>query len=184
MDLANLLVLVPPALALAWLAHLLFRKELATQSLGKIVSYFIGVVIIFIAIAWIVDSFFIPWVNARLINSINSGEVQQSINIIEGVFDESFSNDTVLVPTPAPTPIILTNPTPVVVTPSGGVTQPQPSDGSSGEWPKQHVVQSGETLIGIGEKYGVPYEAIIQANGLSNWTIYPGQTLTIPAPTK
>lgn len=183
MDLANLLVLVPPALALAWLAHLLFRKELATQSLGKIISYFIGVVIIFLAIAWIVDSFFIPWVNARLINASNSTELEQSINIIENVFDESFNDNTILVPTPAPTPIILNN-TPVVVTPAGGgAAQPQPSD-TSGEWPKQHVVQSGETLIGIGEKYGVPYEAIIQANGLSNWTIYPGQTLLIPAPTK
>ena len=181
MDLANLLVLIPPALALAWLAHLLFRKELATQSLGKIISYFIGVVIIFLAIAWIVDSFFIPWVNARLINASTSTELEQSINIIESVFDESFSDNTILVPTPVATPIILST-TPVVVTPSsGGVTQPQPS---SGDWPKQHVVQSGETLIAIGESYGVPYEAIIQANGLTNWTIYPGQTLLIPAPTK
>ena len=39
MDLANLLVLVPPVLAVGWLVHLLFRKELATQSLGNIISY-------------------------------------------------------------------------------------------------------------------------------------------------
>lgn len=183
MDLANLLVLVPPALALAWLAHLLFRKELATQSLGKIISYFIGVVIIFLAIAWIVDSFFIPWVNARLINASNSAELDQSINIIENVFDESFNNNPVLVPTPAPTPIILNN-TPTVVTPtSGGAAQPSGST-TSGDWPKQHVVQPGETLSGIGNAYGVPFENIMQANGLSNWTIYPGQTLIIPAPTK
>ncbi len=182
MDLANLLILVPPAVALAWLAHLLFRKELAKESLGKIISYFIGVLIIFIAIAWIVDSFFIPWVNDRLINASNSTDLQQSILIIEGVIDDSFDTTgtgSTLVPTPGPTPIIIYV-TPVSTSPGGGgAAQP-----TTGEWPKQHTVQPGETLSAIGQKYGVTYEAIMQANGLDNWTIFPGQTLLIPAPTK
>lgn len=184
MDLANLLVLVPPAVALAWLAHLLFRKELAKESLGKIISYFIGVLIIFLAIAWIVDSFFIPWVNARLINASNSTDLQQSILIIETVIDDSFTNTgtgNTLVPTPGPTPIIIYV-TPVPTNPGGGgggAAQP-----TTGEWPKQHLVQPGDTLSAIGQQYGVPYEAIMQANGLTTVTIFPGQTLLIPAPTK
>ena len=182
MDLANLLVLVPPALAVGWLVHLLFRKELATQSLGKIVSYFIGVAIIFWAIALLVDRVFVPWFTSRVIFARDSAQVEQSINIIEGVFTESFNGTggVIAVPTSAPTPIILS--TPVPTTP-GGATAPTGS-GNSGEWPKQHVVQPGEALITIGEIYGVSWEAIKEANGLQDWTIYPGQTLLIPAPSK
>lgn len=162
----------------------MFRKELATQSLGKIISYFIGVVIIFLAIAWIVDSFFIPWVNARLLNASNSTELEQSINIIENVFDESFTETgTAPVPTPGPTPIIIFA-TPVPTVPGGGGGATAPTESNNGEWPKQHVVQQGETLSSIGQIYGVTFEAIMQANGLSDWTIFPGQTLLIPAPAK
>ncbi|MCL4869726.1 MAG: LysM peptidoglycan-binding domain-containing protein [Anaerolineae bacterium] len=169
-------------MAIGWLAYLLFKKDLATQSLGKIISYFIGVVIIFLAIAWIIDSFFITWVNNRLVTARTSSELEQSINIIENVFSESFNvnnQGSVIVPTPGPTPIIIiATPVPGATTP-GGAARP---DANSGDWPKQHVVKSGETLIGIGEKYGVTYQEIMAANGLSSWTIYPGQTLLIPAP--
>jgi hypothetical protein len=184
MDLANLLVLVPPAMAIGWMAYLLFKKDLATQSLGKIISYFIGVVIIFLAIAWIIDSFFISWVNNRLITARTSSELEQSINIIENIFNESFnttSQGSIIVPTPGPTPII------IVVTPIPGETAPGGAvrpDASSGDWPKQYVVMPGDTLIGIGEKYGVTFQEIMAANGLSSWTIYPGQKLLIPAPSK
>lgn len=180
MDLANLLVLVPPALAVGWLVHLLFRKELATQSLGKIVSYFLGVFIIFWAIALLVDRVFVPWFNSRLINARDSSQVQESINILEGVFSSSFDDGgTIAVPTAVPTPIILVTPAP---TTAGGAAAP--TGDTSGEWPKQYVVQPGDALISIGEKFGVPWEAIQSANGIQGSTIYPGQTLLIPAPTK
>lgn len=181
MDLANLLVLVPPALAVGWLVHLLFRKELATQSLGKIISYFIGVAIIFWAIALLVDRVFVPWFNSRLITARNSAQLEESINIIEDVFDDSFTSGggVLVVPTSAPTPIIVS--TPVPTTPGGAAA---PTGSNSGEWPKQHVVQPGEALITIGAQYGVSWEAIQEANGLKDWTIYPGQTLLIPAPSK
>ncbi len=43
-----------------------------------------------------------------------------------------------------------------------------------------HVVQPGENLFRIGLRYGVPWTAIMQANGLSSTNIYVGQTLVIP----
>ncbi|MBP6472271.1 MAG: L,D-transpeptidase family protein [Chloroflexi bacterium] len=47
--------------------------------------------------------------------------------------------------------------------------------------PRQHVVQSGETLSSIGRDYGLPYPWIQQANpGLGALSI--GQTITIPSP--
>ena len=46
--------------------------------------------------------------------------------------------------------------------------------------PRQHVVQSGETLSSIGRGYGIPYPWIQQANpGLETLSV--GQTITIPS---
>jgi LysM repeat protein len=44
-----------------------------------------------------------------------------------------------------------------------------------------HTVQPGETLYLIGLQYGVGWTDIMQANQLSNTTIYAGQPLVIPA---
>ncbi|MBK8985111.1 MAG: L,D-transpeptidase family protein [Chloroflexi bacterium] len=47
--------------------------------------------------------------------------------------------------------------------------------------PRQHVVQSGETLSSIGRAYGIPYPWIQQANpNLGGLSI--GQTITVPSP--
>lgn len=47
--------------------------------------------------------------------------------------------------------------------------------------PRVHVVQAGENLTEIGQRYGVTVEAIMEANGLANANrIFPGQRLLIP----
>lgn len=47
--------------------------------------------------------------------------------------------------------------------------------------PETYTVVSGDTLSAIGERYGVSYQAIAQANGIENPDlIYPGQVFTIP----
>jgi uncharacterized membrane protein/LysM repeat protein len=43
-----------------------------------------------------------------------------------------------------------------------------------------HVVQPGETLSSIGRQYGVAYQAIMEANGLSDPVLEVGQELIIP----
>ncbi|OAT86397.1 LysM peptidoglycan-binding domain-containing protein [Desulfotomaculum copahuensis] len=45
----------------------------------------------------------------------------------------------------------------------------------------RYTVQPGDTLYSIGRRYGVDYQSIINANGLSGTSLYPGQTLLIPA---
>lgn len=44
-----------------------------------------------------------------------------------------------------------------------------------------HTVQAGENLFRIGLRYGVTWQAIMQANGLSSTYIYVGQQLRIPS---
>ena len=48
----------------------------------------------------------------------------------------------------------------------------------------KYKVQSGDVLGGIAYRYGVTVKAIKVANNLKKDTIFVGQTLTIPAPTK
>src|SRR5262245_46197818 len=47
-----------------------------------------------------------------------------------------------------------------------------------------YVVQRGDTLAAIARRFGVSYQAIMQANGIANPNrIYVGQRLIIPMPT-
>ncbi len=59
-------------------------------------------------------------------------------------------------------------------------TQPPPA-GGQGE-AIYHIVQPGETLSSIARRYGTTWQAIAQANGITNPnSIYAGQRLLIPA---
>jgi len=46
--------------------------------------------------------------------------------------------------------------------------------------PTIHVVRSGDTLYSIANRYGATVQAIMAANGLTNYNIYIGQRLRIP----
>lgn len=43
-----------------------------------------------------------------------------------------------------------------------------------------YTVKSGDTLVGVGARYGRTVAALVKANGLHGTMIYPGQRLTIP----
>lgn len=59
----------------------------------------------------------------------------------------------------------------------GGGAAPAPAPGAGGV----HIVQRGDTLSGIAQRYGTTLTALMQANGLrSAHIIYVGQRLTIP----
>ena len=63
---------------------------------------------------------------------------------------------------------------------------PQPGETPSTDAdPSQvYVIEPGDTLSGIAEKFGVPVDSIAQANSIADVNeIKPGQELIIPAPT-
>jgi len=64
----------------------------------------------------------------------------------------------------------------VLKLPAAGETAPIPSSGGG-----SHTVQAGENLFRIALRYGMTYERLAAANGLSYpYVIYPGQKLVIP----
>ncbi len=51
---------------------------------------------------------------------------------------------------------------------------------SANPGPGDYIVQEGDTLSGIAESYGITVDELMQANGLTDSTIFIGQTLSIP----
>ena len=90
-------------------------------------------------------------------------------------------------PTPTATRVVPLTDTP---TPEGGPTSVPPPEATATPVPEEtqtgrttHVVQPGENLSQIAQRYGVSVEAIVQVNGLEDPSlIQVGQTLIIPAP--
>ncbi len=72
-------------------------------------------------------------------------------------------------PTPTPSPIVTAAPT--------EAPSVQPTPGGT------YTVEPGDFLSGIGEKFGVPWQLIAEANGIEgpDYTIQVGQELIIPA---
>jgi LysM repeat protein len=83
---------------------------------------------------------------------------------------------------PGSTPASATSappPAPAPAAPPAAAASPAPAAPAVAT--QVHVVQRGETLIGIGRRYGVSVDAIVLANGIANASrIYGGQQLTIP----
>jgi LysM repeat protein len=182
MDFLELLKFAPLILGFAFIAFLLFRKDpYSSFSLGKLITYFIGVLITFFVVGWLVDSFVFAWANARLENADSSVEFQEFKDRSERIIDNSFNEDSnTTVVQPQPTTVITTQIV-VTATPPPGSTDPvlRPETG-----PIQYTVVPGDTLFGIARHYNTTVNDIMVVNGLTSHTIMPGQVLNIPAPSK
>ncbi len=77
---------------------------------------------------------------------------------------------------PSTWPVMVVTSTPALTSTLG---TPQPATQIA---PQQHVVQPGDTLFSLAQRYGVTVEAIQQANNLTSDNIYVGQTLSLPLP--
>lgn len=85
---------------------------------------------------------------------------------------------------PSPTPTASPTNTPVTPTLTPTITlTPTPSDTPTPEWPKTHLVELGESLWSIAEKYKVTIELIVAYNKIEDPSNVPvGTELTIPDP--
>jgi len=81
-------------------------------------------------------------------------------------------------PTISPTPTATAMPIPLPTAAPTPIAEEGPSPPRTSF---THVVQPGETLFRIGLKYGIPWQEIAQANGITDPAkVYTGQRLVIP----
>lgn len=87
--------------------------------------------------------------------------------------------------TPSPAPSTNTGPSAAPggsTTPAGVSTTPVPTKAPASTSGQKYVVQAGDTLSGIADKFGVTIDQLITANKLQNPDLLmPGQELVIPA---
>ncbi|HOT90635.1 MAG TPA: LysM peptidoglycan-binding domain-containing protein [Anaerolineae bacterium] len=175
MNAGAIVVLFLIFVAIVWAFWLIFKRDLMANNLGKLLTYFAGVILTLLIVLWI-TSRFLPWWAVRLINDTRqSATAKQLQDVSVDLFNQIVTNPGVVVtavpvgptPTPAASPIA----TPVTVP-----AQSLLPTGSE----RIHTVQSGETLYRISRYYGVDLQRLKQRNNLTSDTIYPGQQLIIP----
>ncbi len=101
MDLLALFPFFLLGLGLLWALWLIFKRDLLSQNLGKLISYFIGVFITFAAIGWLVDTYLPGWVANRLQKTANSREVQTIQTLGRQIWEQAAGGQPV--PTQVPT---------------------------------------------------------------------------------
>jgi LysM repeat protein len=180
MDFLELLKFAPLIIGFAFIAFLLFRKDaFSSFNLGKLITYFIGVLITFFVVGWFVDSFVFSWANDRLENADTSVQFQEFKDRSERIIDDSFSNNDNNVSVQSSP----TQPSPVDSSSSPDPSQPDPGQLARPESvPIQHTVVPGDTLFGIAKQYNTTVNDIMVINGLTSNIIIPGQVLNLPAP--
>ena len=174
LNLGNLLIFIPLIAGLILAYNLIFKVQLPGQGIWKIVSYFLGIVIVLVGVYFIVAQLFASFTN-ELLDAGASPEWQEVMNKSSAIIDSAFGTDTIdgnpaPQPTSAPPSIIILTPTP-----TGGN-----SGGGGGGTTIYYTVVQGDTLSSIAARFGTTVTAIMQANGLTSDLIYVGQVLLIP----
>ncbi len=192
MDLLALLPVFLLGLGLLWALWLIFKRNMLDQNLTKLISYFLGVIITFAVIGWLMDIFLPRWTAQRLLNARASSEVQVIESVGREIWREAMGD------TAQPQPITIitqppTQPTAVPVTPAptqspvapetntGGTTITGQAAAQLQPGENYYTVASGDTLYRISQRFGVNWQLIQQRNNLPNTDIRIGQILIIPA---
>lgn len=176
MNLGALLNFVPLIIGVVLAWHLIFKKNLPSENLGKIITYFVGILIVFFAVSWLVTTFLAGWATDLLEAGTTSTEWQQFVQSSEGVVDEVFDPN-------AQTTNTVTNPTPVTTVQESApvVTNPGTNLQQGDSGPVRYTVKSGDTLTSIARQYGVTVNEIVALNSLASANqILVGQVILIP----
>lgn len=181
MNLIELLNFLPLIIGVFLAYHLIIRQSLPSKKLGEMFTYFIGILVVFMVISWLITSFLAGWAVDLLQTGTSSNEWQDFIQESEGIVNDAFNsqNNQGNQPPPQPTAVqvLVVTATPI---PGQGQLIAPPSSSRSG--PTQYTVVAGDTLTRIAQVYGVTPEDIRLANGIVGDLIQVGQVLIIPAP--
>jgi LysM repeat protein len=191
MNLSELLKFLPLVVGLSLAFYIIKQYTVDKFSIWQLLLYFLGIVITFVFVGWFVDYYLIDWINDRLATANTSAEYieleAQTKQIVNDAFTSpSGSSTTSSTPPQAPSSSSTSGNTTIIIVPTH--TPPAAGGGGPGtssvSGATQYTVVAGDTLFGIAKRYHVTVNDIMVSNGLTTHTIYPGQVLIIPPPTK
>jgi LysM repeat protein len=175
MNAGAIVVLFLIVIAIVWAFWLIFKRDLMANNLGKLLTYFAGVILTLLIVLWI-TSRFLPWWAVRLVRDTQRSPNAQELQVVStDLFKQLVNSPGIVVTTPtvgAPAPTV----SPLPSSPVSGLFQPLSSSGSE----DTHTVQSGETLYSLSRRYGVTVDQLKTRNGLTGDLIRVGQQLIIP----
>jgi LysM repeat protein len=195
MDLALLARFIPLIAGIVLAYHLIFKQQLPNKGILQTITYFIGILLVFFGISLFVTNFLAGWASDLLSAGTSSAEWTSFLNTSGAILRDAFGvnegntvTSTGAVTTAGEQPAIVA-PQVIIVTPAAGNIQapvivapapaqpapPQPGGTTA------YMVIAGDTLYEIAQRFGTTVDAIMRANGLTSYTIVPGQTLTIPS---
>lgn len=177
MNTGGLVVLFLIIVAIAWAFWLIFKSKLVGENLGKLLSYFAGVILALLIVLWI-TSRFLPWWAIRLVRDTQQSPNAKELQAVSAELINQIVAGPGVVVTSAPVPNQPVTPAPTVSpvgTPGTSSIQNAQIGGQ-----RTHVVQQGDTLYNISRRYGVTVDQLKQRNGLVGDMIRVGQQLTIP----
>ncbi len=188
MNLAALLKFIPLVVGVFLTYHLVFKKDLPSKSILSVLTYILGIIIVFFAASWLIATFLPGWINGLITVGTQSTEWQTVIDASGNVVDEALGTDSDssgAAIQPQPTPVQVQVETVVITATPGPDTAFGTTEGGNRTGPTQYTVQAGDTLTKISTQYNVTVGDIMRANNMSNPNyIQPGQVLIIPAPTE
>ena len=182
MNTGALVVLFFVAFAIAWAFWLIFKLNLSNINLGKLLSYFVGVILTLLVVLWI-TSWFLPWWAVRLVQGTRQSATVQELQVAGAELLKEIAAAPGTVITVAP--VIPPQQPPIVVTATPTISPlPTPETGSIQSLQfgteRTHIVQSGDTLYNISRRYGVSVEQLQQRNNITGNIIRVGEQLIIP----
>ncbi len=182
MNLLALLKFVPLILGAYLAFHLIFNQKLPTKKLGEVITYFIGVLIIFFLVSWLVTTFLAGWAT-NLLDVGTTDEWQQFIDQSEVLVDDALAIDS-NPQSATPVPTVVQVLVPVTVAPNTGPVNGINLESLPQTGPTTYTVVAGDTLNSIARRFGVTVNDLRVANGIpqSSSLIQVGQQLAIPAP--
>ncbi|MBN2393212.1 MAG: LysM peptidoglycan-binding domain-containing protein [Anaerolineae bacterium] len=180
MNAGALVVLFLILIAIAWAFWLIFKRDLIGINLGKLLSYFAGVILTLLIVLWI-TSRFLPWWAVRLVRDTQQSPNAQELQDVSA----DLINQIIAGPGVVVTTATVVSPSPIIVTPTPTISPLTTPGASSLESPlvageQTHTVQSGDTLYSISRRYGVTVDQLKQRNNLTSDMIRVGQQLIIP----
>lgn len=185
MNFTELLKFIPLIIGGVLAYHLIFRVGLPDKNIGSIFTYFIGILIVFLAVSWLIRTFLPDFANELLEAGRNGAEWNQFIDNSETVVNDAFNNtddggggggDTTVPADPTAVRILV-----VTVTPAPSIPGNETNLESAA--PTVHTVVAGDTLLRLSRTYGVTVEDIRAANGIpaNSNLIRVGDQIIIPA---